>query len=90
MAPLNGTKYRAIVDTHRHPVGAKLLGRRLQVPEGVIFTVGYSVRSAMIAVYHTSTSILTTSHPSTMGLPAPKSPGPPGEPRSPEPQGARP
>ena len=24
MTPPNGTKYRAIVDTHRHPVGAKL------------------------------------------------------------------
>ena len=24
MTPTNGTKYRAIVDTHRHPVGAKL------------------------------------------------------------------
>jgi len=24
MAPLNGTKYRAIIDTHRHPVGATL------------------------------------------------------------------
>ncbi len=27
MTPPNGTKYRAIVDTHRHPVGAKLRDR---------------------------------------------------------------
>jgi len=28
------------------------LGQFVEIPEGVIFTVDYSVRSAMIAVYH--------------------------------------
>ena len=30
MAPSNGSKYRAIVDTHRHPVGARLRDKMAQ------------------------------------------------------------
>lgn len=32
MTPPNGTKYRAIVDTHRHPVGPKLRARWRPAP----------------------------------------------------------
>jgi hypothetical protein len=27
MTPLNGTQHRAIVDTHRHPIGPKLAAK---------------------------------------------------------------